>query len=203
MADPTYTGPFSLPESSRDTHSSNSPPTAPPASWSFDHTASSSADLSRRSNIPRPSIFNSTSPSRFTPSASSSTYFPNSSQGSTREAPVRSPSRTPSVELEGAQSSEPWRSDQLEDGVRATVHRRRIPRVEKDADDPTSTSDPNRNSLDRQQTTHLTTLSRLFAVQTATSPGDSRSVSYNHNAGDYTTAAPCKCICLGSNLILH
>lgn len=58
------------------------------------------------------------------------------------------------------------------DEIRATVHRRRIPRVEKDADDPTCPVQ-SRNP-DRNESTTLTTLSRLFAVASPLSESQSQ-----------------------------
>ncbi|TKA83029.1 hypothetical protein B0A55_00832 [Friedmanniomyces simplex] len=67
------------------------------------------------------------------------------------------------------------RDRRLEDPVRSTVDRRMLPQVEKDADDPTTPPASSRAGVDRQQSTTLTTLSRLFA---ATSPNVSRHSSY-------------------------
>jgi len=57
------------------------------------------------------------------------------------------------------------------------VDPRLLPRVEKDADDPTTPPASTRGAR-RAQSTTLTTLSRLFAVQAATSPEHSRNPSY-------------------------
>ncbi|KAK5701787.1 hypothetical protein LTR97_004605 [Elasticomyces elasticus] len=70
------------------------------------------------------------------------------------------------------------RDRRLEDPVRSTVDRRMLPQVEKDADDPSTPPTSSRHGVDRQQSTTLTTLSRLFAVQAATSPNVSRHSSY-------------------------
>ena len=58
------------------------------------------------------------------------------------------------------------------------AERRRIPQVEKDADDPTTPPSASRSGVSRQESTTLTTLSRLFAVRAAVSPDVSRSPSY-------------------------
>jgi len=71
----------------------------------------------------------------------------------------------------------PSERDRL-DPVRSTVDRRMFPQVEKDADDPTTPPASSRAGVDRQQSTTLTTLRRLFAVQAATSPNSSRHSSY-------------------------
>lgn len=66
------------------------------------------------------------------------------------------------------------------------VNARLIPRVEKDADDPTTPP-----VTTRHESTTLTTLSRLFAVQAATSPDYSRNPSYINSArhpSSYTRA---------------
>ncbi|GAB7362591.1 hypothetical protein MBLNU230_g2905t1 [Neophaeotheca triangularis] len=84
----------------------------------------------------------------------------------------------PLAGLSGA-SNEGRRNDQYADEVRATVdRRRRMPRVEKDADDPTDPTSPQSTAINRRGSTPMTTLSRLFAVQAAVSPEQSRSTSY-------------------------
>ncbi|KAJ9632087.1 hypothetical protein H2203_000488 [Taxawa tesnikishii (nom. ined.)] len=84
--------------------------------------------------------------------------------------------------LASSSTSSERRNARFEDEVRATVSRRRIPRVEKDVDDPTSPVKA-RGSLDRQESTTLTMLSRLFAVQASTSPTNSRHPSFNNQTG--------------------
>lgn len=64
------------------------------------------------------------------------------------------------------------------DDMRASADHRILPQVEKDADDPTHPPAPPRDSHERQRSTTLTTLSRLFAVQSAVSPEVSRPGSY-------------------------
>ncbi len=59
---------------------------------------------------------------------------------------------------------------------------RHLPQVEKDADDPNSPPASSRAGIPRDGSTTLTTLSRLFAVQAATSPSTSRNPSYNHQS---------------------
>lgn len=58
-----------------------------------------------------------------------------------------------------------------------SVDARLIPRASKDTDDPTTPPSSNRGGR-RAESTTLTTLSRLFAVQAATSPDHSRNSSY-------------------------
>lgn len=72
------------------------------------------------------------------------------------------------------------RERRYEDEVRATVDRRRIPTVEKDADDPSAAPSASVGH-ERQRSSTLTTLSRLFAVQAATSPEASRESSFMHH----------------------
>ncbi|KAK5166940.1 uncharacterized protein LTR77_007669 [Saxophila tyrrhenica] len=55
---------------------------------------------------------------------------------------------------------------------------RHLPQVEKDADDPNSPPTSSHARHNREGSTTLTTLSRLFAVQAATSPSASRTPSY-------------------------
>ena len=65
----------------------------------------------------------------------------------------------------------------FEDQVRSTADRRIIPRVEKDADDPTNPPATS-SAHGRHRSNTLTTLSRLFAVRASTSPDASRQGSY-------------------------
>ena len=77
---------------------------------------------------------------------------------------------TPEVQRSGA-----W----FEEHERSLVDRRRLPQVEKDADDPTAAPSSSRSGIPRRQSTTLTTLTRLFAVQAPVgSPEASRSSSY-------------------------
>jgi len=69
------------------------------------------------------------------------------------------------------------RERRYEDEIRATVDRRRMPTVEKDADDPTAVPAAS-TGHERQRSSTVTTLSRLFAVHAATSPEASRASSY-------------------------
>lgn len=65
-----------------------------------------------------------------------------------------------------------------EDEIRATVDRRRLPQVEKDADDPSTPPSSSPAGLQRRQSTTLTTLTRFFAVQASVSPAPSRHSSF-------------------------
>lgn len=155
--------------------------TNPPTSWSFDQSAPIPEPSLPRA-IPR-SIFSPTiSPSRFTSPLPSSTV---PTPEPLRHTSAAEQSRTPPpalATLDPPLTPEDWQHLHLEDdGVRAMVNRRRLPRVEKDVDDPTEPDSPRagRASLNRAQSTTLTTLSRLFAAQAGTSPTDSRTASYN------------------------
>jgi hypothetical protein len=86
--------------------------------------------------------------------------------------PQSAPASRPSGDSAAAR-----RERRYEDEIRATVDRRRIPSVEKDADDPTAAPTAQARH-ERQRSSTLTTLSRLFAVQAATSPEASRASSY-------------------------
>lgn len=89
----------------------------------------------------------------------------------TQPSQERVPTQPPLFTLAGS-------SRRVEDEVRSTVDRRILPRVEKDADDPTTPPVATRDPMDRQHSSTLTTLSRLFAVQAPTSPDSSRHSSY-------------------------
>jgi hypothetical protein len=153
-----------------------------------DHHHLDDSAAAPRSNLPRRSLFNST-PS-FVPTPSTPTPAPalltldSSRLGPGESSPTLDPTSS------------------LEDPVRATINRRRIPRVEKDNDDPSSPVSTGRYAANRQQSTTLTTLSRLFAVQSVASPPEHRPLSdYHHSNG-----LPITCMFLSSascNLCLH
>lgn len=110
-----------------------------------------------RSTLPRRSLFNS-SPNHFVPTPSTPTPAPALLTLDSSRA------------IGGDSSTNLDSPSSPEDHVRATINRRRIPRVEKDVDDPSNPVSSSRYSVNRQQSTTLTTLSRLFAVQSVTSP---------------------------------
>lgn len=144
----------------------------------FDPSASSlpsNNTANPRSTLPRRSLFNS-SPSHFVPTPSTPTPAPALLTIDSSRAIAADSSPT----LDSPSSPE--------DPVRATVNRRRIPRVEKDVDDPSNPVTSGRYSVNRQQSTTLTTLSRLFTVQShATSP-DYRPLSdYQQQDGIHST----------------
>jgi hypothetical protein len=62
--------------------------------------------------------------------------------------------------------------------------------VEKDVDDPSNPVSSGRYSVNRQQSTTLTTLSRLFAVQSVASPPDHRPLSDSH----FSNGVPAPCM---------
>ncbi|KAK4944144.1 hypothetical protein LTR66_014539, partial [Elasticomyces elasticus] len=143
--------------------------------------------LDRQSSIPRPSIFSSGSNPLFS-SAPARPTLRNIDPQDSSSAEGSSPAPRPLAAL--AASSPATRRARFEDEVRATVDRRRLPKAEKDADDPTT---PERRSS-RYDASTVSTLSRLFAVQAAVSPVSSRAPSYNTQlANPYTRGKPCRC----------
>ena len=162
---------------SRGTRFTEPPATAQPSSWSFD-------PLISETRQPEVAVYYSTNP----PSASPSRF----ASASNPSPPVHLPSlhsSLPAVGNESARStppllsnlesssSLPWhQADAATDEIRATSSRRRLPRVEKDVDDPSQAErSSSRLSHNRSQSVTLTTLSRLFAAKASTSntePGD-------------------------------
>ncbi|TKA61366.1 hypothetical protein B0A49_09123, partial [Cryomyces minteri] len=157
-------------------HGSQRPPSA--SSWSFEQIIPAQAECGSSNHRPSASIFSPAPPSIFSsghgrpPSFNINVDTSNGSTGGTTLPESLLPSAPPT-----ASSSAARRAMRLEDEVRATSERRRLPRAEKDADDP-STPIKARESMDRQEPTTLTTLSRLFAAQAVTSPTSSRAPSY-------------------------
>lgn len=173
---------FAADDDEEDDHTPTNEPSSSP--WTAHSTASAEhirpqqrPTTTRQKSLPR-SIFGS----------GSGSIFGSGSSSAQRQRPtlnVRPPS--PNARLDpatqsasanlGSAAGVPRRERRYEDEVRATVDRRRIPSVEKDADDPSAV--PTRSALhERQRSSTLTTLSRLFAVQAATSPEASRASSY-------------------------
>ncbi|KAI7155094.1 hypothetical protein KC349_g7199 [Hortaea werneckii] len=137
--------------------SDQSPPSLPPAQYetvNFPRNAPSETDqVPEASTIPRLSV---THPSQ-------------------EQLPV---SRPPLSSIGGRNHApSTTRRAHFEDQVRSTADRRIIPRVEKDADDPTNPPATS-SSHGRHRSNTLTTLSRLFAVRASTSPDASRQGSY-------------------------
>lgn len=175
-------------------HDDSTPADDTPASspWSF-HSASPEREpqqprprAASQSSLPRAlfgsgsgSIFGSGSGSSSSSSAvrqrPSLNIRPPSSEDTLEPAPESAPLHLPAARLER----------RYEDEIRATVDRRRVPRVEKDADD-TSVAPAPSAADQRQRSSTLTTLSRLFAVQANVSPDASRATSFNEDAVRYT-----------------
>lgn len=158
-------------------------PTNEPSSSPWIPTTEQRPSASRQRSIPQ-SLFDSGSGSIFGAGSSSQ---PQPHQRPTLN--VRAPSsdaRLDSTTSRSASASLPTadsaarRERRYEDEIRATVDRRRIPTAQKDADDPTAA--PSAPAHERQRSSTLTTLSRLFAVQAATSPDSSRTSSYMNYA---------------------
>ena len=147
----------------------------PLESQNLDMSQPESTEPIRRSSQVRPSLFSSGS----TPSSGESSSripIPSVQPSSDHQTPTRS-SAGPLSTLASAGSASNALHNEEEDEIRATASRRRIPRVEKDNDDPTLPVQ-HRLSQNRSESTTLTTLNRLFAVQSP-SNGDSRSHSFN------------------------
>lgn len=151
------------------------------SSWSFadlpDTQPGASSDqqsrprLSRHSSLPR-ALFGSGSTSIFgsAPTADPSPTLPrHHSEDVAVDEPPLSTLRSPAM-----------KEQQYAAETNVGVNARLIPRAEKDADDPTTPPASSRGA--RHESTTLTTLSRLFAVQAATSPEHSRNPSYNTSA---------------------
>lgn len=153
-------------------------PTNQPSSTPWVHGPSTEqrrSDSAQRS-APR-SLFGSGSGSLFGSGSSGQPQRPALNvQPPSTDAILDSIPQSASAALPAAESAA-RRERRYEDEIRATVDRRRIPAVEKDADDPTAA--PNTHARhERNRSSNLTTLSRLFAVQAATSPETSRASSY-------------------------
>ncbi|GAB7338346.1 hypothetical protein MBLNU457_4651t1 [Dothideomycetes sp. NU457] len=135
---------------------------------------------SHRSSQPRPSLFNSNSPPPPPQAGESSSRIPilSVNSSSDRQTPTRS-NPGPLSTLASAASASNASHNEEQDEIRATASRRRIPRVEKDNDDPTLPVQNRRGTPNRTESTTFTTLNRLFAVQSP-SNGDSRSHSSFH-----------------------
>ncbi|KAF2802265.1 uncharacterized protein BDZ99DRAFT_428745 [Mytilinidion resinicola] len=148
-------------------------------SWSFDSGTGAPQDTGP-TNAPRPSLFSSGPPSRYsstTPAASSSTNEP---PRPLLRAASSSNSSRPLAALAGSAAGS-TRTARFDENSPAILHNdEEVPRAEKDADDPTIALDT-RRPLERREYTTLTTLSRLFASQT--SPDASRAPSYGQGMG--------------------
>jgi hypothetical protein len=171
---------FAADDDQDDHHTPNNEPL--PSPWGRNETTDQRPSASRRST-PR-SLFGSGGASSIFGSGNNSS---NQLQPQRPTLNVRSPSpddarldpplQTASAGLPSRDSAPARRERRYEDEVRATVDRRRIRPVEKDADDPSDVS-ASQSRHERQRSSTLTTLSRLFAVQAATSPEASRTSSY-------------------------
>ncbi|KAK3074147.1 hypothetical protein LTR53_003677 [Teratosphaeriaceae sp. CCFEE 6253] len=149
------------------------------ATWDFhDARATATPEPGRRHNsLPR-TLFGSGSGSLF----GSGQPTMAAAEGEQMERPQLTVTHPSQEQVNGSQLSTlagpSERDRRLDDPVRLTADRRMLPQVEKDADDPTTPPASSRAGADRQQSTTLTTLSRLFAVQSASSPNVSRQSSY-------------------------
>lgn len=139
--------------------------------WTHANPEEQPRPVERQRSLPR-SLFGSGSASLFGSGSGSS-----QPQRPTLNVRPPSPDTTLEPAPQSASAALPARRERYKDEIRATVDRRRIPSAEKDADDPTAAPSTSRRG-DRQRSSTLTTLSRLFAVQAATSPEASRASSY-------------------------
>lgn len=160
-----------------DPHTPNNEPL--PSPWG--NNESTEQRPSRQRSTPR-SLFGSGSASIFGSGSSSNLPQPqrptlNVRPPSPDNARLDPPPQSASAGLPSGDSASARRERRYEDEVRATVDRRRIRSVEKDADDPNE-APSSQSRHERQRSSTLTTLSRLFAVQAATSPEASRTSSY-------------------------
>jgi hypothetical protein len=166
------------------------------STWDFRNapaTASLVPSMSRSSGRPR--LGRTSSLPRALYSHSSSSIFGNPRPESTQpdvssERPptlaLRPPSNEHFVSPQPALSTltdtpqDAWTREAIIDSF--TGPSRHLPQVEKDQDDPNQPPSSTRAAVGRHESTTLTTLSRLFAVQTAASPNTSRSPSYTQPA---------------------
>ncbi|KAI9708603.1 MAG: hypothetical protein M1820_003821 [Bogoriella megaspora] len=145
-------------------------------------SSSSPPEPNRTSHYPlRPSLFSNSTPS----------ILPHHLRSSTERPPLSAPlgnpvpQARPLLTIQRPASSSPPRASRFEDPVSQSLQRsRQIPKVEKDADDPTMSAQQRRSSTQRSNSTTLVTLSRLFAAQVVPSPANSRQPSYNHAAAE-------------------
>ncbi|KAF4553136.1 Hypothetical protein D9617_8g051500 [Elsinoe fawcettii] len=153
------------------------------ADGTFTHDGSSNAfpepvTASGSSNLPRPSLFsNGAMSSNNSARAGPSTCYVAQAVPMTSELPAStiSPSPQPLSTLAGRQSPEQHQHIEAVEDMPGSSHRPRIPRVEKDVDDP-STPVQSQDPFPRPDTTP-NTLNRLFAVNAPLA--ESRSTSFN------------------------
>lgn len=154
---------------------STSPPPPPPYRWAntaaADHIHTPPSfdrpRLSRHSSLPR-ALFSAGSASIFGSAPTPSTSDPLSPEHIPAEVPVHTPRSQPPV----------LKDHRYPRDAPMSSSSRLLPRAEKDTDDPT-TPPPCTRAYRRTGSSTLTTLSRLFAVQAATSPDHSRAPSYS------------------------
>ncbi|KAL9087126.1 MAG: hypothetical protein Q9165_006777 [Trypethelium subeluteriae] len=91
----------------------------------------------------------------------------------------------PLLALQRPASGPPTRTARFEDAVSPSGQRStQMAPAEKDVDDPTISIEQRRSTVQRSSSTTLVTLSRLFAAQAITTPGNSRQPSYNDAAAE-------------------
>lgn len=159
-----------------------------PSPWSF-HDAHPDATPEREWIAERPRVNRRSSLPRVLFAPTSSSIF--GAGTGMEQQPLEQQARPPLLAVSGPSQENmnppqpplstlagPPRRTEYEEEIRATVDRRRIPTVEKDADDPTTPRPSSRSGVNRHGSTTLTTLSRLFAVQAPVSTENSRHSSY-------------------------
>ena len=157
---------------SRGTRFTENPATAQPSSWSFDPLTSEAEARQPEVTTYYSIIPPSASPSRvaFASNPSPPVHLPSLHSPLPAVGNESAPSPPPLLFNLESSSSLPWhQADAATDEIRATSSRRRLPRVEKDVDDPSQAENSSaRLSHNRSQSTTLTTLSRLFAAKAST-----------------------------------
>ena len=183
---PTWSFPpmSSSSSSSRNPHSpgNTEPPfsaaTVTPRSVSR-HPSAASSDLDSTSRVPlvqQPSLFNTPNRSIFSSGPPTSSLSANTAQAS-MSAPSPVNSARPLSALTVPSSSSGRRSVHYQNDDIVSARRNRMPRAEKDIDDPSITVERTR-SAERRGNSTPTALTRLFTAPEASTPTISRHASY-------------------------
>ncbi|KAF2153262.1 hypothetical protein K461DRAFT_278091 [Myriangium duriaei CBS 260.36] len=150
-------------------------------------SSQSTAAIDPSATTPRPSLFSNGAPSSRNSIATLSPPMAGHNRPPVLSEDPRELDRSSPLSMLATMPSPPQYppSAEASDSHRPTPHRPRIPRVEKESDDP-STPVQSRGSLARQQTSTPTTLTRLFAanapVQDSRSPSFSAAVEFQPRA---------------------
>ena len=157
------------------------PPLFPRRVSSRDYSRSVSVpelDLATPSSLAQQTtLFNTPSRSIFSSGPPTSSVSANTAQASMSSPPPVT-SSLPLSAIALPNFSTPRRSVHYQDdGIPSSSRKSRIPRAEKDVDDPSSTVEELRSSVNRGSSTPIT-LNRLFAAPETTTPSMSRHASY-------------------------